>query len=282
MKVSGKLVFLLVTLVLILAGCGGELKLPKRLCAGKDYVAESLDSLRLANSTPFRANGHCHLRYYDRAKPHNENFTVRLFGEPPAKIYLQGDVAFDPKGIILGSNEDQFWLAIKPKEISTYWWGRWAEQDGLYKLPLSPKTLLEAFGVIELGDETDWSLTNEGIFDILTKRNEQGGLVRKIYVYSCDYRVRKIEYFNADGEVEVVTELGKYKEVSEGFFVPRVIKITTTGEDNKQDSVKITLSSIKSTSFTEKQRSRIFTRPKTRGYKNIYRIIGDDVIEQQQ
>ncbi|MHC4394432.1 MAG: hypothetical protein ACYS1A_02140 [Planctomycetota bacterium] len=282
MKVSGRRSFLLIALALILGGCGGELKLPKRVCAGKNNVAESLDLLRMANSAPFRANGRCHLRYNDQGKTHNENFLVRLFGNPPAEIYLQGDVAFNPKGIILGSNEDQFWLAIKPKQISTYWWGRWDEQDGFYKLVLSPKTLLEAFGVVEIGEEENWSLTNKGIFDILAKRDEQGGVIKKIYVYSCDYRVRKMEYFDAAGEAVVIVELGKYKEVGGGFFVPQIIKITTAGEDNKRDTVKITLRSIKPISFTEKKRSLIFTPPKKRGYKNIYRIIGDDVIEQQQ
>lgn len=281
---SGKLFFLLVGLVLIVSGCAGELKLPQRVCAGKGDVAESLDSLRSGseNARPFRANGQCHLQYNVEGKRHNENFQVRLFSEPPAKIYLQGNVAFDPKGVILGSNEDEFWLAIKPKEISGYWWGRWAEQDGFFKLVLSPKTLLEAFGVIEIGDEGNWSLVNESIFDILTKRDEQGRVVKKIYVYSCDYRVRKIEYFNTDGRATVVAELGGYKEVGEGFFVPCVIKITTLGEDDKRDLVKITLGSVKAASFTEKQRSLIFVLPKTRGYKNIYRILGDDVIEQQQ
>jgi len=284
MRISDKTFFLLLMSVLILHGCGGELKIPQRVCEGKKNVAESLYSLRLHRLLPFRANGQCHLQYDDaKGKTHNENFLVRIFANPPAEIYLQGDVAFDPKGIILGSNEEEFWLAIRPKEISTYWWGRWAEQDGFNKLVISPKTLLEAFGVVEIADEENWSLAGEGIFDILTKRNKQGGVVKKIYVYSCDYRVRKIEYINAAGENTVVTELGGYKEVGEGFVMPRVIKITTAGRDNKRNSVKITLGSIKETEFIAEKQSLIFNRPeKVRGYKNLYRIIGDDLIQQQQ
>ncbi len=283
MRISGKSFFLLIMPVLILHGCGGELKVPQRVCEGKKNVAESLYSLRLHSFSPLRANGQCHLQYDNEGKTHNENFPVRIFANPPAEIYLQGDVAFDPKGIILGSNEEEFWLAIKPKEISTYWWGRWAEQHGFNKLVISPKTLLEAFGVIEIADEENWSLTGEGVFDILTKRSKQGGVVKKIYVYSCDYRVRKIEYINAAGENTVVTELGEYKEVAEGFLMPRVIKITTAGRDNKRNSVKITLGSIKETKFIDEKHGLIFNRPeKVRGYKNVYRIIGDDLIRQQQ
>ncbi len=283
MRISGKSFFLLIMPVLILHGCGGELKVPQRVCEGKKNVAESLYALRLHSLSPFRANGQCHLQYDDaKGKKHNENFPVRIFANPPAEIYLQGDVAFNPKGIILGSNEEEFWLAIKPKEISTYWWGRWAEQDGFNKLVISPKTLLEAFGAVEIADEENWSLAGEGVFDILTKRSKQGDVVKKIYVYSCDYRVRKIEYINAAGENTVVTELGEYKEVGDGFVMPHVIKITTVGRDNKRNSVKITLNSIKAITFNDEKRSLIFDRPeKVRGYKNVYRIIGDDLIQQQ-
>jgi len=282
MSIAGKLIFLLLMPVLIFGGCGGELKVPQRVCEGKKNVAESVYSLELHSLSSFRANGQCHLRYDTKGKTHNENFPVRIFVNPPDQIYLQGDVAFDPKGIILGSNEDEFWLAIKPKEISSYWWGRWAEQTGFNKLVISPKTLLEAFGVVEIAEQENWSLVREGIFDILTKRNKQGGVVKKIYIYNCDYRVRKIEYLNKTGENVIVTEMGDYKEVNDGFCMPQVIKITTAGRDNKRNSVKITLGSIKETKFIEEKHSFIFNRPeKVQGYKNVYRIIGDNLIRQQ-
>ena len=55
--------FLLIMPILILHGCGGELKVPQRVCEGKKNVAESLYSLRLHSLSPFRANGQCHLQY---------------------------------------------------------------------------------------------------------------------------------------------------------------------------------------------------------------------------
>ena len=283
MRLPGKKIFLLLMPVLIFGGCGGgELKVPRQFCEGKKNVAESLSSLKLHKLSSLRASGQCHLKYVTEGKTHNENFPVKIFANPPEKIYLQGDVAFNPKGIILGSNEDEFWLAIKPKEISAYWWGRWAEQDGLNKLVISPKTLLEAFGVVEFEEHENWSLAAEGAFDILTKRSKQGGVVKKIYIYNCDYRVRKIEYLNKAGENIIVTQLADYKEVADGFFMPRVIKITTAGRDNKRNSVKITLGSIKETKFIEEKHGFIFKRPeKLSGYKNVYRIIGGDLIRQQ-
>ena len=74
---------------------------------------------------------------------------------PPVEIYMQGDVAFDPKGIVLGSNEEEFWLAVRLKEVSGYWWGRWSEESRPEKLMISPRLVLEALGVAAVGDDRE-------------------------------------------------------------------------------------------------------------------------------
>lgn len=277
-----KLVTPLAAATLVFAGCGPEIKIPTRICPGKKSVAGALFELRLRSESAvsLRANGQCRLQYYaDGDKPKKENFPVKVWVNPPAQIRLQGDVAFDPKAIVLGSNEREFWLAIKPKEISTYWWGEWSQTSCLEKLPISPRLLLEALGVVEVGGGESWSLSNEGAFDVLTKRGEQGGMVEKIYIHSCNYRVWRIEYFDADGENAAITELYGYKEISEGFSIPTVIKIIKRAEDDKEDSVRITLGSVKPMEFTDKQ---IFKRRPPRGFKHVFRIVGGEVIEQPQ
>ena len=75
-------------------------------------------------------------------------------------------------------------------------------------------------------------------------------------------------------------ELGKYANVSDGFSVPRVIKIVKRFEDSKDDSVKIKLNSIKSVNFSEKLVNRLFTRPEPRGFEHVYKIIDGELIEQ--
>jgi len=261
--------------MLVLAGCGRELKMPTRICPGKASVSDSLSSLRSQseNAVPLRANGKCLLRYYDESgKGHKENFSVKVWVNPPIEIYLQGDVAFDPKGIVLGSNEREFWLAIKPKEISTYWWGEWAEQDSFDEIPVHPKILLEVIGIAEVDGGENWSLSNEGAFDVLTERNDKNAIVKKTYIYSCDCLVRRIEYFGSDNEAVAVAELYKYKEVSRGFSVPTVIKIVKRAEDKKEDSVRITLDSVERANFTEEARSRIFAPPEPGGFKRVEKL----------
>jgi len=271
--------------ILILTGCAPEIREPVRVYPGKKSAAEALSILRSRsqNISSLKANGRCHLQYYIDSKKHKENFPVKLWVNPPDEIYLQGDIAFDPKGLIAGSNENEFWLAIKPKEIDSYWWGQWAKETFGQKLMLSPKIVLEALGIAEIGSEENWSLSGEGAFDVLTKRNEQATVIKKIYIYnSRDYLVRKIEYFDANSQAAVVTELDKYKEVLKDFLVPTFIKIINCAGGKEEDSAQITLGSIKSMSFSDKQRTRLFVRPQPKGFKHIYKIVDGNIIEQSQ
>jgi len=271
--------------VIILSSCAPQIRKPVTVYPGRKSAAEALSILRSRsqNIPSLKANGRCRLQYYIDSKKHKENFPIKLWVNPPDEIYLQGDIAFDPKGLIAGSNENEFWLAIKPKEISSYWWGRWAEETFTQKLMLSPKMVLEALGIVEIGSEQNWSLSNKGAFDVLTKRNEQGTILKKIYIYnSRDYLIKKIEYFDDDGQAAVVTELDKYKETLKDLFVPTFIKIINCFDGKKEDSAQITLGSIKSINFTDKQRGRLFIRPQPKGFKHIYKIVDGNIIEQPQ
>ena len=281
-QMSGKLVIHVAAAMLVLAGCAPELKHPTRICPGKQYLAQSLESLRSSseNTVPLKATGRCVARFYVEDKEYHESFPITLWVNPPAQIRLHGDIFLNPRGIVLGSNEREFWLAIKPKEISTYHWGLWSEQNSFQSVIINPKTLLEALGIVPPGSDETWSLSNEGTFDVLTKRSNQGRIIKKMYIYSCDYRVSKIEHFNVGSEVVAVAELYKYKEMSKGFFVPRVIKIATYAQEGREDSVIITLKSIKPHKFDKKKQDIYFNRRKPKGFKHIYRIIDGHMIEQ--
>jgi len=264
-----------------------------RVCPGTESAAAaiSIQKQHFENAVAFRANGRCLLSYYDEQNNRrNENFPVKLWAAPPGQFYLQGDVAFDPKGLVLGSNEREFWLSMKPKEVSSYVWGQWshpwlrpeARQSCFEELAINPALLLEALGILQFDTDSNWSLSNSGAFDILTKSPE-ADIVKKVYIYSCDRLVRRIEYCDTDGKVLVLTELDGYKPLSQTFRVPSVIKIVRHRQDDRSDSVSITLGSIKPVQLTEKRRSRLFYRPKPTGFKHIYKLDENcNMIEQQQ
>jgi len=274
--------------MLILAGCTPTLITPTNVCPGKRSVNEALAALQrnAQNMAPFRADGHCFLEYYAEGKttPQKDDLIVQqLWVEPPVNFYLQGDKHLIPRALILGSNEREFWLAIRPKEISLYVWGRWSEQESSEGPTINPRTLLEALGIGEIDTREDWSLKNKGAYDVLTKR-ERGAITKKIYVFSCDYRVRKIEFFDSNGQVAAVAELDQYEDVSEGFLVPALIKVITYSqvERDKPFTFTLKLKRLRPTKISEPQRKYLFTRRPPDGFKNVGRIVNGELINDSQ
>jgi len=286
---NNQLLFHFTAAILILTGCTPEIQKPARVCPGKETVEQSLSILmsRSQSAVPLKANGQCRLLYYVQGKKHEENFPVKLWMNPPAEMCLQGDVAFDPRGIVLGSNENEFWLAIRLKEISSYWQGRWEQINYLDELMISPRLALEGLGIIAVGSDGNgnesWSLSKKEAFDVLTRRNDKASIIKKIYVYNCDYLIRKIQYFDIHRNSELTVELDKYEQVVEEFFVPRSIKITKYGESVEDlTSVTFSLTSVKSDSISSKQRNFLFTHPEPKGFKRVFVNVDGNWIEQKQ
>ena len=278
-----KSVIIIFALILFHAGCEPQRREPEPVFPGKKSASEALHALssRSQNIGPLKANGQCLWQYYSEGKARKENFAVKIWVNPPAEVYLQGDIGFNPRGIVLGSNASEFWLLIKP-EVSRYSWGKWSEQGSSSGLMFVPKTLDEAFGIVEVSNEKDWSLSKEDNFDVLVRGNNNRGIDKKIYISRRDYLVRKIEYFDLNGEAVAMAELDRYREVSKEFFVPASIKIIMYGEEGSDGSasIRLSLTSVKSESFTEIRRNILFNRPPTKGYKHIYKIIDGSMVEQ--
>lgn len=274
-----------ITTLLILTGCGPGTKKPLLVCPGKNSVAEAMTALQSQseNMVSLYAKGKSRLQYYDeKGKKHKENLDVKILVKSSDEIYLQGDMSVIPKAIILGSNKREFWLGIKPKEISAYWWGQWPDLDPSQDILINPKTLLEALGIAKIDLQAEWSLSNKGPFDILTMRKESV-IIKKIYIYCRDYTIRKIEYFDSDERVLARMELDQYKEITENFSVPSLIELETFGSDKKEDSLSITfdLNSVEHKEITAAQ-NKFFRRPPPRGYKNLHRLENGNWIIYQQ
>lgn len=279
--------------ILIVAGCAPKAGKEISLLPGKKSAAEAISIIRSrsTNAPPLKASSRCDINDYFEGKKNKQSLPLKLWVNPPFEIYIQGDIAFNPKGLVAGSNEREFWLAVSLKEVSSYWWGEWAGGTFPRELILSPKTLLEALGIAQIAGDQNWSLSNEGTFDILAKRNEHGVIVKKIYILnSSDYPIKRIEYFDDSGKATIVTKLDKYEQLTDDISVPTVMEITKAGEGDdepasprgEQDSVEIKLSSVKQTELTDKQRNRLFIRPQPQGFRHIYKIINGNIIEQPQ
>ncbi|MFH1370949.1 MAG: hypothetical protein ABII09_06650 [Planctomycetota bacterium] len=267
--------------VLILGGCAAQIQQPVRRCEGKKTAAEAIETLNSHRdkAMPIRAAGQCLLRYHLEGKQHKENFPVKLWINPPDGIYLQGDVAFNATGLVLGSNADEFWFWLKPKEISSYWWGRWSQAGTWNSLVLSPTALLEAFGSVNLHDGRS-SLTRIDGLDVLVLHNEQGTVLKRVYIEPCNYVVSKIEYLDSAGRFGRA-EFADYQQIDDGFSVPTSINIIAFSSDGNNDSVRISLNTVKPTEISQQQQQRLFVRPQPRGFEHVYEIIDGAAVEQK-
>ena len=267
-------------LALFFAGCAAQ---PVRHCPGKTNADEAIAVLKLRRekAAPIRATGQCLLRYHAEGKVRKENFPVKLWVNPPNEIYLQGDVAFDATGLVFGSNADEFWFWLRPKEVSSYWSGKWSQAGIWNGLAASPVIALEAFGAVDMR-QGDWTLSRDGSLDLLVLRNSRGVIIQKIYIETCDYVVKKIERFDESGDIYLMAEFAGYEKTAESFFAPSRIKIAAVSEKGGEDSVEITLSSVKPAELSSRQRERLFVRPLPRGFNHIYHVIDGKALEQEQ
>lgn len=269
-----------ILLVFLAVGCTpGEVKLI--VCPGKAGVEEALSALeaRAERAQPLQVNGgQCRLVYYepDDEKPKRHNLAPRLWFNPPSQIYVQLSVGVDQKAVIIGCNDASFWMGLRPQEVSTYYWGNWDEAQDVDGLMVGPKVVLEAFGIIQRDERSGsdgWSLSNEGPYDILTRRDAEGRLVKRVHIYACDYLVRKIEYFDTEGHPVAVAELGDYEQVVEGFDVPTKIYVRAIAEDGREDEMEIKLYDPKVKELKERAKELYFNQNlrDMERYDHVYR-----------
>ena len=269
------------TACFVLVGCAPQARWPQRICPGKDSKAEALSILteRSQNLMSLEAKGRCIWKHFTEGKKSGkESFAIKVWINPPSQIRLHGDVAFNARGLDLGANDDEFWLAIKP-EHDSYYWGNWSDANLLGDVMLSPQLMLEAFGAGRIEDEQAWSLSSEKGFDRLSKLSN-GREIEKIYIYNCDQVVSKIEYLNDNGQVIVEVGLGKYKKVKDGFLAPTSIKIVSPTQGEEINIFDIKLNSIKPKEFTREHLNILFNRPPAKRYKNVYKNIDGNWVEQ--
>jgi hypothetical protein len=257
-------------LLVLAAGCTTpETVKQLPICPGKGSAEEALAVLnsRAEKAVPLRVSGgQCRLTYFvpddDEEKRHN--LPLQLWFHPPSQIYIQGSIAVDSKALIVGCNDEEFWLALRPKEMSAYYYGQWDETANVDGLVVSPQIVLEAFGIIAgrgggAGSST-WSLSSEGAYDVLTLENTDGKILKRVHIYTCDYLVRKIEYFDREGKLAAMAELDEYEAVVEGFQIPTKMLVTAIGPDGRADVADIKLASLKQKELSEAAREQVFAR----------------------
>jgi hypothetical protein len=271
-----------------LGGCQPQLESLKS-CPGKPNAAAAIADLnaRTAAIPGLKASGRCTIEYYDEdGKKRHESFPAIIRTSPPEGLYFQGNLII-PKGLILGTNSEEFWLWIKLKEVDSFWSGPIAGCSETPALLLSPSSVLESLGYLRLDPENrgGYAMKHQGQYDVISMLDETGALARRVYVYPCDSTVRKIEYYGRGGKLVMTTTLQYYRMVAGGNgFVPTQIDMVLVDAKGREQKLSTTLNKDTLEAFvpSEKQSAVLFSKPDAAGTKHIYRLNPDCRFEEQQ
>ena len=272
-------------------GCEPGLKEPLgreiELLKGKPDISAAVAAINAHRQfvKPIRAGGNCLIEWYDSdGKKHKENPAIQLRLVPPDHLYFSGDI-LGGEAIRFGTNPEEFWFRIKPKEVSGYWWGKrtTARTCGAGR-HLGPESLLEALGVVDI--DYTWTLSSRPGYDILTLKGDAGLPVKRIHVDWRDYLVRTIEHFDEFGDISVVVKMSKYTDGTgemAGIVVPTRIAIVYLNMPNGGLLTDMTLRDLKPFRPSEAQmKGKLFKRPPDNGFENIYELDKDCKFTKQE
>jgi len=245
-------------------------------------VDEAVSGIRenKKNSQPFKAFGKCRAKFFSDGNQFDEKFSVKLWVSPPNRLRLHGDVFFDPRGIDLGANEDFFWLVTRPNEIRSYRWGQWSEKTKFEDMILNPTQLLEAFGLLADMSNENTVLASMQKYDLLVRKDFMDRYKDRVYIDNRTRFVSKIEYFDTNNEIVLITELSNYKQIANGFKIPMTIRIISNPNRSIEEmaDIRITLNSAE---IAEIKDEIFLNKPDTEGFKRITKYTSDGFTVEQ-
>jgi hypothetical protein len=174
--------------------------------------------------------------FHDEGTIRRSSFLGTLRFLPPRFLYLELNLVAEPAAIVLGSNEEIFWVAVKLGR-NELWWGRWAdvEPERTCRVPLAPDMILAAMGLAPLPGPRD-GLTgpvpqaDDGQYYKLLYMVSSGGALWIQREYWLDrfppYLPRAVLFRLPDGRVQMRSTLDRYERVAgSGVYVARQIQV---------------------------------------------------------
>ncbi|MBW8014608.1 MAG: hypothetical protein FVQ82_00315 [Planctomycetes bacterium] len=228
--------------------------------------------LHKANVKPLRANASVEIIFFKDGKEKKEHPDASLAFDPPKRLFFRAK-RLGIEVIWVGSNDEEFWFRMKPKEISQYFWGLWTQLDGCSSnLLVSPESMLDALGMVSV--DSSWLLRDLNGQDVLVKYGDNNRVNKKIFVSRKGYLVSRIEYYDKYGIMTASVDMGDYRPIDDGSPIPKKMDITTydAGEVTAKINIK-----LKNPKFLkpEKIGKKTFMRPSPKGFKSIFKMNDD-------
>ena len=272
-EVGRSLCLLGICLLLGASGCNIDGAKPVELDTSEESRSIILQTLRVRTeqAIAFRAYGKSwHGIINEEGKEETlPPFNAKLWFRPPFLIRMQSHATMQGD-IVLGCNSEEFWLSVKP-QISTYYWGCWdrALTEGL--LPFNPKVVLEAIGIVEVGEEDSWDLSEEDDMLVLAQPDPNTEVTKRVFINSRTQEIERIIYEDEQNTPLVIAQLSGYRRVPNrkiNFSIPTVIRIMAYEQGKSAGWVKLVIEPIRAGNVDAK----IFNRPKPLGFKRIIEV----------
>jgi hypothetical protein len=276
------LFLVLLAAILPLVGCPGPgtHKPPSVPIQGMGSIEAAAAALAAhkAGVIPVKAYGKLKYIYTENGERKEENIDANLRFIPPNRLFFNATTGVG-EAIRLGSNEKEFWLQMKPKEISRYYWGTWKQLDGCSSnLLISPESMLDALGMVNV--DSSWMLMGYDGQDMLVKFGDDNRITKRIFVNRKGYLVSRIEYYDDQESKTLTVDMSDYKPVGGGSPIPTKINITDYDIGEVKAKIEITL---KKPRFLKPEdiRESLFERPLPKRFKLIFKM-GDNCMFEEQ
>lgn len=227
---------------------------------------------------PFRARGKGRIEFIENSgKLKKEQLEkVDIFYQPQEKLYVNFDHFLQKKAIRFGSTSTEFWCWVKMSEINDYYYGSCDSLTLNCPLPygLSPESIMEAFGVLQLKSVKSADLSHEDAYEILTISDQFGRPAKKYFIDVYDRNLKRIEHFDKQGDIAVIFSMNNYRLVSDGFnlYIPGNITINSL---QNNVTIYIDIDKIENLQVDETRSQKLFGRPQPVGAKNIFWLSSD-------
>lgn len=174
--------------------------------------------------------------FHEEGTVRRSSFLGTLRFLPPRHLYLELNLVAEPAAIVLGSNDEVFWVAVKLGR-NELWWGRWADlsPDRAHRMPLSPDMMLAAMGLAPLprpeeGLKGPIPQADDGeYYKLLYLASSKGALwIQREYWLDRypPHLPRAVLFRLPDGRVRMRSTLDRYERVSgSNVYVARQIDV---------------------------------------------------------
>jgi len=182
--------------------------------------------------------------FHEAGTVRRSSFLGTLRFLPPRHLYLELNLVAEPAAIVVGSNDETFWVAVKLGR-DELWWGRWSDltPDRAHRMPLSPDMMLAAMGLAPLpgpgeGLRGPVPQTDDGQYYKLLYLVSSKDVVWIQREYWLDrfppYLPRAVVFRLPDGRVHMRSRLDRYERVAgSGVYVARQIDVHWPVSDDR-------------------------------------------------